>query len=178
MLNKAGQTLNIHTSNNLCELQQLNLRFKADVIIINPSYIQQNLKHFIALKNEYKDTLWIAMVYAFFDQDLLSVFDEIISINDSPCNIITAIRKRFISNQTQHKHREQQKVLSDREVDVLKHLIDGNSNKEIADKLNISVNTVISHRKNISIKTGIHSVSGLTIYAIINKIITIDSYQE
>ena len=46
MLNKAGQTLNIHTSNNLCELQQLNLRFKADVIIINPSYIQQNLKHF------------------------------------------------------------------------------------------------------------------------------------
>jgi len=57
-------------------------------------------------------------------------------------------------------------------------VIAGNANKEIADKLNISTHTVISHRKNISQKTGIKSVSGLTIYAVVKNIITIDSYRE
>ena len=44
-------------------------------------------------------------------------------------------------------------------------------NKEIADKLNVSVHTVISHRKNITRKTGIKSVAGLTIYAMVNNLI-------
>ena len=70
------------------------------------------------------------------------------------------------------------RALSEREIDVLKLLVAGNANKEIADKLNISTHTVISHRKNISQKTGIKSVSGLTIYAVVKNIITIDSYRE
>ncbi len=49
------------------------------------------------------------------------------------------------------------------------------ANKLIADKLNISINTVITHRKNISQKTGIKSISGLTIYAVVKKLISIDS---
>jgi DNA-binding CsgD family transcriptional regulator len=69
-------------------------------------------------------------------------------------------------------------MLTDRETDVLKLLVEGNANKEIADKLNISTHTVISHRKNISQKTGIKSVSGLTIYAVVKNIINIDSYME
>ncbi|MBO6222503.1 MAG: hypothetical protein J6N56_01810 [Bacteroidales bacterium] len=47
-------------------------------------------------------------------------------------------------------------------------------NKEIADKLNLSVHTVTTHRKNISKKTGINSISGLTVYAIINKLIVLN----
>jgi DNA-binding NarL/FixJ family response regulator len=72
----------------------------------------------------------------------------------------------------------QQETLSERETDVLKLLVTGNANKEIADKLNISTNTVITHRKNISQNTGIKSVSGLTIYAVVNNYISIDSYHE
>jgi DNA-binding CsgD family transcriptional regulator len=59
---------------------------------------------------------------------------------------------------------------------VLKLLVQGSSNKEIADKLNISIHTVVSHRKNIIQKTGIKSQAGLTIYAISNKIISLDSF--
>jgi DNA-binding CsgD family transcriptional regulator len=53
-------------------------------------------------------------------------------------------------------------------------MVKGFANKEIADTLNISIHTVISHRKNITEKTGIKSLSGLTIYAITKKIIPLD----
>lgn len=60
--------------------------------------------------------------------------------------------------------------LSAREKEVLRLLVAGKINKEIADKLCISINTVITHRKNITAKTGIKSVSGLSIYALMNGI--------
>ena len=61
--------------------------------------------------------------------------------------------------------------LSDRERDVLVLVARGLTNKEIASELNISPHTVISHRKNIVHKTGIRSVAGLTVYAVLNKFI-------
>ena len=63
--------------------------------------------------------------------------------------------------------------LSDREKDVLIQVVKGLSNKEIADVLCISQHTVVSHRKHITRKLNIHSSAGLTIYAIVNKLITI-----
>lgn len=62
--------------------------------------------------------------------------------------------------------------LSQREVEVLSLVAMGLINKEIADKLNISFNTVLSHRKNITAKLGIKSVSGLSVYAIMNGYIS------
>ncbi len=62
-------------------------------------------------------------------------------------------------------------ALTSREIDVLKLIALGNSNKEIADKLFISTHTVMSHRKNMTEKLGIKSISGLTVYAIINEYI-------
>ena len=64
--------------------------------------------------------------------------------------------------------------LSDREKDVLVQVVRGLSNKEIADVLCISMHTVISHRKNIARKLGIHSTAGLTIYAIVNNLVNIN----
>ncbi len=64
--------------------------------------------------------------------------------------------------------------LSEREKEVLVEVVNGLSNKEIADKLFISIHTVISHRKNISRKLNIHSPAGLTIYAIVNKLVDIE----
>lgn len=61
--------------------------------------------------------------------------------------------------------------LSERERDVLILVARGYTNKEIASELNISPHTVISHRKNIVHKTGIRSVAGLTVYAVLNKLI-------
>ena len=65
--------------------------------------------------------------------------------------------------------------LSTREKDVLVAIVKGLSNKEIADELCISTNTVITHRKNLSRKLNIRSAAGLTIYAIVNKLVDLES---
>jgi regulator of cell morphogenesis and NO signaling len=66
-------------------------------------------------------------------------------------------------------------TLSDREKDVIIGVVQGLQNKEIADRLCISVNTVITHRRNIARKLQIHSPAGLTIYAIVNGLVDISS---
>ena len=66
-------------------------------------------------------------------------------------------------------------ALSDREKEVIVSLVQGMSNKEIADHLCISINTVITHRRNIARKLQIHSPAGLTIYAIVNGLVDISS---
>ena len=62
----------------------------------------------------------------------------------------------------------QKKILSDRELEVLSLIVQGNTNKEIAEKLCIGLTTVITHRKNIMDKLGAKSVSALTIYAVMH----------
>ena len=64
--------------------------------------------------------------------------------------------------------------LSDREKEVICHVVRGLSNKEIAEKMFISANTVMTHRRNIARKTQIHSPAGLTIFAIVNGLINLD----
>ena len=68
----------------------------------------------------------------------------------------------------------QQKILSDREIEVMSYIVQGYTNKEIADKLTITLNTVISHRKNIMDKLGMKSVSALTIYAVMHGYVDIN----
>ena len=67
--------------------------------------------------------------------------------------------------------------LSAREKEILVSVARGMLNKEIADKHNISINTVITHRKNISRKTGIKTVAGLTVYALLNNLIDINTVE-
>ena len=68
--------------------------------------------------------------------------------------------------------------LSDREKDVIVALVQGMSNKQIAEHLNISPNTVMTHRRNIAAKLQIHSPAGLTIYAIVNNLIDIEKVSK
>lgn len=95
------------------------------------------------------------------------------------------LAKELLSLQRQgHPHGEhyptpspttQEKVLSDREIEVLALVAQGYINKEIAEKLFISTTTVITHRKNIQEKLGLKTVSSLTIYAVKNGYVDINS---
>ena len=71
-------------------------------------------------------------------------------------------------------HALRQKILSDREIEVMSLIVQGFINKEIADQLNISLTTVITHRKNIMDKLGMKSVSALTIYAVMHGYVNIN----
>ena len=68
----------------------------------------------------------------------------------------------------------QQKILTDREIEVMSLIVQGYINKEIADRLNIGLATVITHRKNIMDKLGVKSVSALTIYAVMHGYVDIN----
>ena len=70
-----------------------------------------------------------------------------------------------------------EEALSKREIEILKNIAKGKTNREIAEKLYISSHTVITHRKNITRKLGIKTVSGLTVYALINKYISMNEIQ-
>jgi len=67
-----------------------------------------------------------------------------------------------------------QKILTDREIEVMSLIVQGFINKEIADKLNIGLATVVTHRKNIMDKLGFKSVSALTIYAVMHGYVDIN----
>ena len=80
-------------------------------------------------------------------------------------------------NEETQKQAQENEALSDRERDVLVQIVRGLSNKEIADTLCISVHTVTTHRKNITRKLNIHSTAGLTIYAIVNQLVNINTLE-
>jgi DNA-binding CsgD family transcriptional regulator len=145
-----------------------------DFIIINPTQIINRIKQFKTLKTEKSHIKWFGLVYSIFDRDTLSVFDELINIDDSKESIFRKIEKYHL-NQSANFFENTSETLTDREISVLKEVVRGKSNKEIAEVLNISVHTVMSHRKKITQKTNIKSQAGLTVYALTNSIISIDN---
>ncbi len=144
-----------------------------DIIILNPSLLDRSRNQPIRTTYPiFNDSLLIALVYELFPDPLLKQFDGIITVHDEPRQIARKIRTAMderSGNEDTHIGND----LSDREKEILVSVAKGATNKEIAVEHNISVHTVISHRKNISRKTGIKTVSGLTIYAVINGLIDI-----
>jgi DNA-binding CsgD family transcriptional regulator len=88
--------------------------------------------------------------------------------------VLEVFRELFIEPEETDQADWKNIALSAREIDVLKQVAQGYSNKEIAESLYISVNTVITHRKNITDKLGIKTIAGLTVYAIMNNLISPD----
>jgi DNA-binding CsgD family transcriptional regulator len=108
-----------------------------------------------------------------FDFDSNSAHsNSALNLNDTPSLICYKINE-VLNSFPSPAGKEGDTELTRREVEVLQLVTKGYSNKEIADQLFVSTHTVISHRKNISEKTGIKSASGLTMYAILKKIIDV-----
>jgi DNA-binding NarL/FixJ family response regulator len=102
-------------------------------------------------------------------------FYDCISLKSTSTEITNTISNILNQAEPVHDKKPESNELSLREKEVLQLVALGNSNKEIAEKLFISIHTVISHRKNITDKLGIKSISGLTVYAVLNKLIDTDS---
>lgn len=111
----------------------------------------------------------IGIQHALYGEEILRKFNAIISLYSSEEDIERVVSE--IASSPAERNFADSHELSDRERDVLVLVARGLTNKEIASELNISPHTVISHRKNIVHKTGIRSVAGLTVYAVLNKLI-------
>ncbi|MBP3425530.1 MAG: response regulator transcription factor [Rikenellaceae bacterium] len=110
------------------------------------------------------------------DEWLTRNFDGVIGLYDGSETIISRLNAVMEQTQNATSTRIESDELSARERDILTAVARGKTNKEIADDFNLSVHTVITHRKNISHKLGINSISGLTVYAILNKLIDVTDY--
>ena len=144
-----------------------------DIILINPSiinyYQQFNVRN---LFSDYPDTLISAILYGYVDTETLNSFDGTLDIYDDGENMAKKLVK--ITGTHRNDRNMEKDNLSEREKEILVAIAQGMINKEIADKHCISIHTVISHRKNITRKTGIKTVSGLTVYALFNNLIAED----
>lgn len=149
------------------------IKYNPNILIISPSnfglYSIQNIKN----ETKRSNIKFIALQNNLIDPSLLKEYDEVISIYDS-IETITEKLKNVIQKSDEITDKQE---LSNREKDVVIAIVKGMTNKQIADELKLSTHTIMTHRRNITNKLKIHSSSGLTIYAIVNKLIDITDIQ-
>ena len=141
----------------------------ANLLIIDPTLLGFHNRDFLSqLVKEHPHVILIALATSYLDHSMLTPYSGVIEIHDTRTKIISKMNE-FAQSETTKSTDDVE--LSKRETDVLVAVAKGMMNKEIADQMNISIPTVISHRKNITRKTGIKSVSGLTVYVLLNNLI-------
>jgi len=143
---------------------------KPDIVLINPLFMDLNKK--LYSKGLYEGALYCSIGYSsnpFYNGNF--------EITDTPSKILRIVESLNLSEE-QSETAGKGEELSQREKEILVAVAKGMHNKEIASEFNISIHTVISHRKNISKKTGIKSVSGFVVYALLNNLVDESEIQE
>ncbi|WP_347044852.1 response regulator transcription factor, partial [Bacteroides ovatus] len=100
----------------------------------------------------------------------ISIFDDLETLSKKIAGLLNVV--------SEEEEMDNQDTLSQREKEIVICVVKGMTNKEIAEKLFLSIHTVITHRRNISKKLQIHSAAGLTIYAIVNKLVALSDVKD
>jgi len=160
--------------NEITELKYLSVEFKINTVFqdisdYNPDIIIFNEEYSAELKSFINDNKYVHIGIG-NKKNKAEYFIDI--LNDDKSTIISLVR-RVISEKFNQQTKTKNDELSSREITIVKLIAQGLTNQEIADELFLSKHTVITHRKNITNKLNIKTVSGLTVYAILNNIIDI-----
>jgi DNA-binding NarL/FixJ family response regulator len=156
----------------LDDLEEILPSRRVDLLIVNPLLLVNREKEIKRIRKNHPDFSIVGIHLGIVDNQSLALLDSSFTLFDAAEQILSKLEKTGTGNESKLPTNDDN--LTERELDVLTQLVHGHSNKEIADSLNISIHTVMTHRKNIAAKTGIRSQSGLTIYAISKKIVQIE----
>lgn len=148
-----------------------------EMLIVNPAFGDYFDVNRFREETAGKKIRLIALVTSFVDAALLSKYDESISIFDD-LDILSKKIHGLLNLVSEEEEVDSQEALSQREKEIVICVVKGMTNKEIAENLFLSIHTVITHRRNISKKLQIHSAAGLTIYAIVNKLVTLNDVKD
>lgn len=152
---------------------------KPDLLIINPMLPGYFSLHRIKEETGCAHLKCIALLYAAADSVLLHAYDEQINIYDSADEVKHKLDRLFADDTLdEDEEGDETQALSTREKEIVVCVVKGMTNREIADRLFLSTHTVITHRRNIARKLQIHSASGLTVYAIVNKLVELKDIQK
>ena len=144
-----------------------------DIIIIDSASQQSSNKGHQKTIESFSGSIIIGLVTTPAPRDFSESCQDLIYADDSPTKIVEIIDKSIKIRSGGHRVLSEN-PLSDREKEVLKLLVKGDTAKEIAAKLFISTHTVVTHRKNISAKLGIRTTSAMAIYAVSANLVTLD----
>ena len=146
---------------------------RPDILLINPTVMPYFKRYPVySLAQEYPHMTIIALVYQYIDNSIMHAFHSVLEIRESAERIVDILLEAYASTSDRAEMLDPAggHELTRRETDVLVLVAKGLMSKEIAERLHISVHTVISHRKNITRKTNIKSVAGLALYALMNNL--------
>ncbi len=161
---------------NSIELLANNIRTqKPDIVIINPTYWGLIDIEKLKTENSQNQIRFVALVSGMIDEKALEKYDNSINLYDDTDTIKQKLDQIFEITNTEQ---EESQVLSVREKEIIVGVVKGYTNKEIATNLFLSAHTVITHRRNIARKLEIHSTAGLTIYAIVNKLVELNDIKQ
>lgn len=158
------------------EWQDVAAVISADIYLINPMLTGTNPR--AQLPDLAFETKLMAIDYGGGDPGILREYDGVIRLTDSPAQISEAIDILLQNEQAAASANLEAQMLTPREREIIICVVKGMTNKEIAGQLYLSTHTVITHRRNISKKLQIHSPSGLTIYAIMNKLVELEDIKD
>lgn len=150
---------------------------KPNILIINPS--QSGITDIQKIKEELKPTniKCIALICSLSDNAMAKNYDETLSLYDD-LDVLQKKLESLLGTPAKDENESEQETLSSREKEIVGCVAKGMTNKEIADALFLSTHTVITHRRNITRKLQIHSPAGLTIYAIVNKLVELQDIKN
>lgn len=141
--------------------------YTPQILIVNPQL--EGWFDVDAFRQCYKqDVKLVSLLCSMVDSSQLKGYDERVTLFDDMASLEKKITELL---NIADEEEPDQDALSQREKEIVGCIVRGMTNKEIAEKLFISVHTVMTHRKNITRKLQIHSAAGLTIYAIVNKLV-------
>lgn len=139
-----------------------------DLLIVNPTFGGLLHPNEIKKNSLNPDLKIFATEIGKLNNATLSLYDDHLHVTDD----LASIKEKVINAlQLSSEDNDDKENLSSREKEIISLVVKGLTNNEIADKLFLSVHTVMTHRRNIAKKLQIHSATGLTIYAIVNKIV-------
>lgn len=148
-----------------------------DIVIVNPTFRGWFDLQTFKTENGKSGIKYIALVCSVIENNALKEYDESIAICDD-IDIITSKINHLLHTEEEEEKDNEQETLSQREKEIITCVVKGMTNKAIADKLFLSIHTVITHRRNIARKLQIHSPAGLTIYAIVNKLVELQDIKD
>lgn len=169
-----GPDVDVFEAGDLTQLGPLLARHKPDILLVNPAALSGWSLPQLREQAGCASMKCIALQVGLADAATLRAFDEAVSIYDTA----EQIRTKIVRMGEREPVTERQEPLSVREREIVVCIVKGMTNKQIADHLCISTHTVITHRRNIVGKLRIHSSAGLTIYAIVNRLVELSEVRD
>ena len=156
--------------NSLTGLNQCMVAHRPQVLVTNPLFGGWFNADEFKGKSDYSSIKVVSLQSVVTDSNLLKGYDEHIQLYDD-LDLINSKMVELLRTEEEEEPEPTQDTLSQREKEIVCCVVRGMTNKEIAEQLFLSIHTVITHRRNIARKLQIHSPAGLTIYAIVNKLV-------